>query len=123
MPTRRRARKTTRRSGVRRRLSRASKSRGTKILGRSAKNLATGAILYEGVTRIAPTQSLGTMQMPANMILTGAAGELFGGGQKDFISVGSKVGIKRLMDRYLLPRIFGGNGNGTATTARAQGGY
>ena len=52
------------------------------------------------------------------MVLTGLAGEAFGGGQKDFISAGTKIGTKRLMDRFLLPRILGVTG----TNAQQGGG-
>ena len=122
MPRKRRA-TTRRRSSVRRRMTRSNARSGAKILGRSTKNIAVGAVLYEGVTRVAGNQTaqLGTMQLPANMIITGLAGEAFGGGQKDFISAGTKIGAKRLMDRFILPRILGAS-NGSPSAA-AQGGY
>jgi len=122
MPRKRRA-TTRRRTSVRRRMTRSNARSGAKILGRSTKNIAVGAVLYEGVTRVAGNQTaqLGTMQLPANMIITGLAGEAFGGGQKDFISAGTKIGAKRLMDRFILPRILGASGNGRASAA--QGGY
>jgi hypothetical protein len=122
MPRRRRA--TTRRRSVRRRLTRSNAKSGAKILGRSSKNIVTGAVLYEGVTRLAGNQTaqLGTMQLPANMILTGLSAELIGGGQKDFISAGTKIGTKRLIDRFILPRVFGARSNGQTASA-AQGGY
>ena len=117
MPRRRRA-AAKRRTSVRRRMTRSNARSGAKILGRSTKNIAVGAVLYEGVTRVAGNQTaaLGSMQLPANMILTGLAGEVFGGGQKDFISSGTKIGTKILMDRFLLPRILGNTSN------RIQGG-
>ena len=92
MPRKRRA-ATRRRSSVRRRMTRSNARSGAKILGRSTKNIAVGAVLYEGVTRVAGNQTaqLGTMQLPANMIITGLAGEAFGGGQQDFISAGTKI--------------------------------
>ena len=119
MPRKRRA-TTRRRTSVRRRMTRSNARSGAKILGRSTKNIAVGAVLYEGVTRIAGNQTaaLGSMQLPANMVLTGLAGEAFGGGQKDFISAGTKIGTKRLMDRFLLPRILGVTG----TNAQQGGG-
>ena len=55
------------------------------------------------------------------MILTGLAGEAFGGGQKDFISVGTKVGAKRMADRFILPRILGATNGGSSS--RNQGGF
>jgi hypothetical protein len=56
------------------------------------------------------------------MILTGLSAELIGGGQKDFISAGTKIGTKRLIDRFILPRVFGARSNGQTASA-AQGGY
>jgi len=122
MPRKRRA-AARRRTSVRKRFSRSTAKRGTKILGRSVKNIATGAILYEGVTRVLGrhTTQLGSMKLPADMILTGLAGEAFGGGQKDFISVGTKVGAKRMADRFILPRILGAT-NGSSSS-RTQGGF
>ncbi len=119
MPRKRRA-AARRRTSVRRRMTRSNARSGAKILGRSTKNIAVGAVLYEGVTRVAGNQTaaLGSMQLPANMVLTGLAGEAFGGGQKDFISAGTKIGTKRLMDRFLLPRILGVTG----TNAQQGGG-
>ena len=124
MPRKRRA-ATRRRSSVRRRMTRSNARSGAKILGRSTKNIAVGAVLYEGVTRVAGNQTaqLGTMQLPANMIITGLAGDAFGGGQKDFISAGTKIGAKRLMDRFILPRILGGASTNGRTASAAQGGY
>ena len=117
MPRKRRA-TARRRTSVRRRMTRSNAKRGGKILGRSVKNIATGAVLYEGVTRVAGNQTaqLGSLQLPANMILTSLVGEAFGGGQKDFASAGLKIGSKRMLDRFVLPRILG------TTTNRTQGG-
>ena len=122
MPRKRRA-ATRRRTSVRRRMTRSNAKRGGKILGRSVKNIATGAVLYEGVTRVAGNQTsqLGSLQLPANMILTSLVGEAFGGGQKDFASAGLKIGSKRMLDRFVLPRILGASSNGRASAA--QGGY
>ena len=122
MPRKRRA-ATRRRTSVRRRMTRSNAKRGGKILGRSVKNIATGAVLYEGVTRVAGNQTsqLGSLQLPANMILTSLVGEAFGGGQKDFASAGLKIGSKRMLDRFILPRILGAS-NGSPSAA-AQGGY
>lgn len=120
MPRKRRA-TPRRRTSVRKRFSRSKAKSGFKIFGRSAKNTVTGAILYEGVTRVLGrhTTQLGSMKLPADMILTGLAGEAFGGGQKDFISVGTKVGVKRMADRFILPRILGA----TNGSSRTQGGF
>jgi len=122
MPRKRRA-TTRRRTSVRRRMTRSNVKRGGKILGRSVKNIVTGAVLYEGVTRVAGNQTaqLGALQLPANMILTSLVGEAFGGGQKDFASAGMKIGSKRMLDRFILPRILRASSNGRASSA--QGGY
>ena len=83
--------------------------RGTRILGRSVKNLATGAVMYTAFTKVAGSQTarFGPLALPINMIGTGIVAEVFGGGQKDFISAGSKIGLKRISDIYLMPRIAG----------------
>lgn len=94
---------------VKKRVSRKNVNRA-KIFGRSAKNVIQGSVMYEGVTLIAGRQTarLGSFQLPANMILTSLAAEvLTNGGQKDFLSAGVKIGVKRAGDAYLKPRLMG----------------
>lgn len=121
-------RRTTRRRKVTRRRTSTRLSRfkpkakaGILGIGRSGKNIIVGAGLYEGVTRVVPNR-FGSYQLPINMVLTGAAGQVLGLSQKDMLTAGLKIGTRRVAKNMILPRLgvlSAGNGG---QTARAQGG-
>jgi hypothetical protein len=109
MPRRRRARKTTRRSGVRRRLSSIRKSKKTQFLGRSAKNVAIGSGLINVTTRLIGRQTAqaGVYALPLNLVIAGTVGSAMGAGQKDLVSTGVKIAGSRFITTQLEPRLSG----------------
>ena len=109
MPRRRRARKTTRRSGVRRRLSSIRKSKKTQFLGRSAKNVAIGSGLINVTTRLIGRQTAqaGVYALPLNLVIAGTVGSAMGAGQKDLVSTGVKIAGSRFITTKLEPRLSG----------------
>ena len=105
----RRARKTTRRSGVRRRLSSIRKSKKTQFLGRSAKNVAIGSGLINVTTRLIGRQTAqaGVYALPLNLVIAGTVGSAMGAGQKDLVSTGVKNAGSRFITTQLEPRLSG----------------
>ena len=118
-------RRTTRRRQVTRRRTSTRLSRfrpkakaGILGIGRSGKNIVVGAGLYEGVTRVVPNR-FGSYQLPINMIITGAAGQVLGLSQKDMMTAGLKIGTRRIAKNMILPRLSGLSGLSAGNNRRA----
>ena len=123
---RRAAKTTTRRSGVRRRLSSIRKSKKTQFVGRSAKNVLIGSGIINVTTRLIGRQTAqaGVYALPLNLVIAGTVGTAMGTGQKDLVSAGVKIAGSRFITTQLEPRLSGisglSNRNGNS---RSQGGY
>ena len=118
--TRRTTRRTSRRRRYASRIKSAARSPKAKLLGRNTRNIVVGAVLYEASSRLMPKR-FGAYQLGANLIGAGLAGQVMGAGQKDMVSVGTKVLVRRIGKDLILPRLGLAAGNG-GLTARAQGG-
>jgi len=118
------SRKSTRRARIAARARSTYASPKTKILGRSAKNVAIGAALVNGSTRLAgpTTARLGVYSLPANLAIAGLVGTFMGSGQKDLISTAAKIAGSRFITTQIEPRLNAMSTPGTGGPGRRNGG-
>ena len=106
MPRKRRA---SRRKRVSRRVSSLRKNPRAKMLGRSSKNIAIGAVLVNATSRLVGSQTAraGVYALPLNLAIAGTVGNAMGAGQKDLVSAGVKIAGSRFISTQLEPRLMG----------------
>jgi hypothetical protein len=104
MPRRTTRRKRTTRRRTTSRFNRSKAKSGALTIGRSAKNIAIGAALYEATSRIVPNR-FGDYQMAVNLGTAGLIGNFMGAGQKDLLTSALKIGTRRAARNLILPRL------------------
>ena len=113
MPRKRRA---SRRKRISRRVSSLRKNPRAKMLGRSSKNIAIGAVLVNATSRLIGNQTAraGVYALPLNLAIAGTVGNAMGAGQKDLVSAGVKIAGSRFISTQLEPRLMGMGGRNNA---------